>query len=346
MAPFFSVVVPVYKVEAYLPQCVDSILTQTFSDFELLLVDDGSPDGCGALCDAYAAQDGRVSVIHQENRGLAGARRAGLEQARADYVCFVDSDDWVRADWLAVLHRCVTENGRPDMVVFDCIRDDGFPDQPLLAQPGFYDRARLEREIYPYMIWDRRKPFLTQLIPAFQWAKAARRELLLAHLAPASVRIPLFEDVAMAYECIRNAHSLYVCDEALYVYRVRGGSIMRHYDPEELAKLKLCRDYLMDHLVRQAPEMRQQVDAFMASKVMHAIYAQQEHGFGLMQAGRNIGGALDGTGLVRALDTAALPVQIRLLMGLLRHRAYVPAVLVYRARLWLYAHRPGAKKGG
>ena len=345
MAPVFSVIVPVYKVEAYLPACVDSILTQTFSDFELLLVDDGSPDDCGALCDAYAAQDGRVSVIHQENRGLAGARRAGLEQARADYACFVDSDDWVRPGWLAAMHACITENGRPDMVVFNFVTDDGSPSQPLLAAPGFYDKARLEREIFPYMLWDRRKPFLTQLIPGYQWSKVARRQLLLEHTAPVDVRIPLFEDVAMAYECLCHAESLYVCREAYYVYRVRGGSIMRRYDPEELDKLKLCRDYLMDHLVRQRPEMGRQVDAFMASKIMHAVYAQQEHGFGLARAGKNIGAALDRTGLARELDTAALPVQIRLLMGLLRHRAYGAAVLVYRTRLWLYTHRPGGKGG-
>ena len=95
MTPSFSVVVPVYNVEPYLRQCIDSILGQSFSDFELILVDDGSPDGCPAICDEYAARDSRITVIHQQNAGLAKARKSGLRRASADYVCFVDSDDWV-----------------------------------------------------------------------------------------------------------------------------------------------------------------------------------------------------------------------------------------------------------
>ena len=83
MAPFFSVVVPVYKVEEFLRPCVDSILAQSFADFELILVDDGSPDGCGALCDGYAAADRRVRVIHEANAGLARARKPGLEARTA-----------------------------------------------------------------------------------------------------------------------------------------------------------------------------------------------------------------------------------------------------------------------
>ena len=93
--PKVSVIVPVYRAEAYLNDCVDSILSQTFLDLEVFLVDDGSPDGCGALCDAFAARDGRVSVIHQENQGQAAARNHALAKARGDWVCFVDSDDLI-----------------------------------------------------------------------------------------------------------------------------------------------------------------------------------------------------------------------------------------------------------
>ncbi len=98
--PLISVIVPVYKVEAYLPACVDSILSQTFSDFELILVDDGSPDACGAMCDGYAREDSRIHVIHQENGGLSAARNAGLDVAKGEYVTFVDSDDVIAPDCL------------------------------------------------------------------------------------------------------------------------------------------------------------------------------------------------------------------------------------------------------
>lgn len=96
--PLISVIVPVYKVEAFLPKCVDSILTQTYKNLEILLVDDGSPDGSGALCDAYARQDSRVRVIHKKNGGLSDARNAGIRAAAGDYLAFVDSDDWLEPD--------------------------------------------------------------------------------------------------------------------------------------------------------------------------------------------------------------------------------------------------------
>lgn len=93
--PELSIIVPVYKVEKYLPKCIDSILAQTFTDFELILVDDGSPDRCGEICDEYAGKDSRIRVIHQKNQGVSVARNAGLDIAKGKYIGFVDSDDWI-----------------------------------------------------------------------------------------------------------------------------------------------------------------------------------------------------------------------------------------------------------
>ena len=91
----FSVIIPIYKVEKYLPECVESVLKQTYTDFEVLLVDDGSPDSCPQICDDYASKDSRVKVIHKPNGGQADARNVGLEKASGDYVCYVDSDDYL-----------------------------------------------------------------------------------------------------------------------------------------------------------------------------------------------------------------------------------------------------------
>ena len=101
--PTVSVIVPVYKVEQYLPRCIDSILRQSFADFELILVDDGSPDNCGKICDEYASKDGRIHVIHQKNAKLSAARNAGLEIAQGKWVTFIDSDDWIHKDFLRIL---------------------------------------------------------------------------------------------------------------------------------------------------------------------------------------------------------------------------------------------------
>ena len=97
MDELVSVILPVYGVEAYLPECVESLLEQSYPNLEIILVDDASPDRCGAICDAYAERDSRVRVIHQKNGGAASARNAGLDAAQGDCVCFVDSDDTVEA---------------------------------------------------------------------------------------------------------------------------------------------------------------------------------------------------------------------------------------------------------
>lgn len=109
--PEISVIVPVYRVEPYLRRCVDSILSQTFTDFELILVDDGSPDNCGAICDEYALKDSRVRVIHKQNGGLSDARNAGIDIAQGNYLTFVDSDDWVHKSYLIALYNAIISTG-------------------------------------------------------------------------------------------------------------------------------------------------------------------------------------------------------------------------------------------
>lgn len=101
--PEISIIVPVYNVEKYLEQCIDSILTQTFEDFELILVDDGSPDKCPEICDEYAQKDDRVRVIHKENGGVSSARNAGMKLACGEYILFCDSDDYVSPLWCELM---------------------------------------------------------------------------------------------------------------------------------------------------------------------------------------------------------------------------------------------------
>ena len=109
--PEISIIVPVYQVEKYLNECIDSILAQTFTDFELILVDDGSPDNCPALCDAAAKRDSRVRVIHKQNGGVSTARNAGLDAAQGNWIAFVDSDDTAAPEYLEKMHKAVLETG-------------------------------------------------------------------------------------------------------------------------------------------------------------------------------------------------------------------------------------------
>ena len=105
-----SVIVPVYKVEGFLKQCVDSLINQTYHNIEIILVDDGSPDNCPELCDEYAKKDNRIRVIHRENGGLSAARNSGINIANGEYICFVDSDDWIDLDMIELLYNAISAN--------------------------------------------------------------------------------------------------------------------------------------------------------------------------------------------------------------------------------------------
>ncbi len=117
--PVISVIVPVYNVEKYIHRCVDSILLQSFTDFELILIDDGSPDNCGAICDEYAAKDSRVKVIHQKNAKLSAARNSGIDIAQGEWIAMIDSDDWIHKDYLRLLHEGAEQE--TDVVICGCL---------------------------------------------------------------------------------------------------------------------------------------------------------------------------------------------------------------------------------
>lgn len=147
--PELSIIVPVYKVEKYLPRCIDSILAQTFGDFELILIDDGSPDGCGRICDEYAQKDKRIVVIHQKNMGVSAARNAGLDIARGRYIGFVDSDDWIEPQMYEVMVDAIRENGA-DMAVCGVryADEDGKFTRADRLSEGVYSRDGLLEDVF------------------------------------------------------------------------------------------------------------------------------------------------------------------------------------------------------
>lgn len=208
-----SIIVPIYKVEQYIRRCVDSLLGQTYRDFELILVDDGSPDGCGAICDAYAGADSRVRVIHKENGGLSDARNAGLEIARGDWVAFVDSDDWVAPEYLERLLAGMTE---ADADICECgiLRTDGtaaVPEQ-LPGNPEAYSTEDALRELIRDGVFHQ-----------YVWNKLYRRDLI------GDIRFPkgkINEDEFWTYRVFGNAGRIAKISDPLYFYFQRTGSIM------------------------------------------------------------------------------------------------------------------------
>ena len=228
-APLLSIIVPVYKVENYLPKCIDSILAQTFTDFELILVDDGSPDDCPALCDAAAEKDARVRVIHQKNGGLSAARNAGLDAAKGAWIGFVDSDDYIAPEMYEVLYQAVQSTGA-DLALCDYAEVDeaGKPCPPMHVSLS-------EGELTGQKLLKRASGLMVQLA----WNKLYRRAIF------TQLRYPegkLNEDLFLIPEVCLQIQKAVVVPKALYYYVQRGGSIMsgnktlRHFDAAEAAQ--------------------------------------------------------------------------------------------------------------
>lgn len=205
-----SVVVPVYNVERYLAECVESILAQTYRDLELILVDDGSTDGSLALCRSLADSDPRVAVLPLENGGVSRARNAGLDAATGDYVAFVDSDDWLDLDMFRQM-MAQTDGGKIDMVGCDLVneRQTGTSDmEESLLDGGYYDRARIEREISPILLTS---PRLEREWPYRAVTKIFRRCLLTDH----SVRYP--EGLRAAQDFVFSVAATLVANNFYYM---------------------------------------------------------------------------------------------------------------------------------
>lgn len=205
-----SVIVPVYKVEDYLHQCIDSILNQTYKNLEVILVDDGSPDESGAICDEYAQLDSRVKVLHQENAGLSAARNRGIEVCHGDYVAFVDSDDYIDVHMYKELIDFLEEEN------LDIVVCSGYRDKDGIIKGGSYS---YEKEIFEK---DRFMPaaLTTRFTPA--WDKVYKRKVI------GDVRYPegrKFEDSATTYLIFNNANRVGSYDKPFYYYRVNMNSI-------------------------------------------------------------------------------------------------------------------------
>ncbi|MEG1861831.1 MAG: glycosyltransferase [Bacteroidaceae bacterium] len=202
--PKISVICPVYKAEKYLHRCVDSILAQTFTDFELLLIDDGSPDRSGEICDEYAAKDSRVRVFHKENGGVSSARQCGIDNMTGEYSIHSDPDDWVEPTMLEELYKKAKEEDA-DMVICD------------------YKKIFKDREVYVHSKAKNNnieniKAILSGEMHGSCWNKLVRNSLYREHEIQFSIGIVIREDLLVIVELLCFVKSISVCNKAFYYY--------------------------------------------------------------------------------------------------------------------------------
>lgn len=215
--PLVSIIIPIYKVEPYLRQCLDSVINQTYTNLEIILVDDGSPDNSPQICDEYATKDNRIVVIHKENGGLSDARNVGLDICKGEYISFVDSDDWVENAYIKVLYEILKkENADISICTYNSFIDGSAPTpiHPSNQQKSF--------------LWDSHETLIrlckeetVGLIAA--WGKLYKRQLF------EYIRFPkgkLYEDAYVNYKLYSQCEKICYTSTPLYYYRIRNGSIM------------------------------------------------------------------------------------------------------------------------
>ncbi len=234
----YSLVVSIYKVEKYLQQCIESILAQTHSDFELILVDDGSPDRCPQICDEYANRDKRIRVIHKENGGLMSTRRVGIAAATGEYICFIDGDDFIDCDMLQTYEGILKQNA-VDVICtgFSAYYADG--NEILRRQRipcGIYKEEKLVKMVYSQMLSV--APFFTFYVFPSVCCKCFRRVIVEKVYQDISENISLGEDVAASYPALLLANSIYVVDYCGYKYRQNPESMTHTYNKGLYKKIK------------------------------------------------------------------------------------------------------------
>lgn len=229
--PNISIIVPVYRAEAVLSKCVESVLAQTLSDWELLLVDDGSPDGSGALCDGFAARDGRVRVFHKPNGGVSSARNLGMEEARGESILFVDADDWIEPDMCEKLHGALL-SAKADSA--GCAHWNIQPGGERWAEPGampagVYEKAEVRKGLVDRLL-GRRLGKPGEVLNGFIWRFLFSRKVIVRNGLRFSGAYLEDELFLMEYFCL--AERLVMVDEPLYYYLQNPASVTRNYLPD------------------------------------------------------------------------------------------------------------------
>lgn len=268
MEKWISVIVPVYNVEKYLAECIESILNQTLQEIEVVLVDDGSQDQSGLICDRYALKDERVRVFHQENKGPIEARRKGLLESRCRYVTYVDGDDFIAQDAYARAVPAMREN--VDLVIFEITRYyDAYyqKKEDLDFCEGRYYQTEIEEKIWPEMIW--KKEMERFGVDPSLCNKVMKRSLALSCFQKMpKLRFHYGEDMAIVYPALKEAQSIEMIAHSYYNHRQRARSEVAGYfrDGDYFKKLYMLYEYLTRRFCN-IPMFQEQIEYFYMNSI-------------------------------------------------------------------------------
>lgn len=251
--PLLSVIIPVYNAESYLDNCIQSLIAQSYSHLEIILVNDGSTDKSAELCEQYALKETRIKVIHQENGGQNSARKAGLDIATGEYITFADSDDWLDTDTYEKIIAAM-QGKEFDLVCFDCFMDRGTASQVLAStiESGTYNRSGIISTIVPRMRWDFAEGRVGVL--ATVWNKIFKKSLLTKTMEGMDYQMTLCEDAAIVYSYIFRAQRILITQLNGYHYVQREGSMWHSYSVSSFEQMLRYQKYMTQELARLSGE--------------------------------------------------------------------------------------------
>lgn len=261
-----SVIVPVYNVKKYLDECINSILNQTYTDFELILVDDGSTDGSSEICDKYLT-DTKVKVIHKENGGHSSARQAGFLESSGDYCCFVDSDDLIASDFLMTFAKLI-ENYRPDVIESGYERfSNTYKVKVSSFNEGLYKDADLS-ELKKKLIFNEKQKGLNCGVVFYSLCtKCIKRSLLEQFMFSVDKDLVMGEDMAVTMPLVASCQSIYIINYCGYKYRDNPTSIVNTFREQDFQNCKK----LVKFLDLKLPKHKSQISAYFSGFIKNYV---------------------------------------------------------------------------
>lgn len=242
--PLISVIIPVYNVEKYLTRCLESVITQTYSNLEIILVDDGSTDGSGKVCDRYQEKDSRIKVVHKKNGGVSDARNEGIKVAAGKYITFVDSDDYVSDDYVSCLFAMISEERADIAVGTYVVVNDREQNQFLTAPKQRYNKTFSGIEAINNS-WYKKE------ITNSTWAKLYKKELF---LQVEYQKGKVYEDLGTTYKLLYKAKKVVYADYRIYYYVQREGSIMHSSSKKRIEDRFEISDEIIDWATKNCRE--------------------------------------------------------------------------------------------
>lgn len=257
-----SIIVPVYNVENYIEQCLDSIRCQTLKNIEVIMVDDGSKDTSGKICDEYVKKDKRFKVFHTPNKGALAARNYGINIAGGRYIGFADPDDWIEPDMFEILYKKAVESKAQVTIANKYIYDD-------ILQTSFAEKTFLEEGTY----LNQQEQIVCSLLENDSlnlWDKLFAREVLVNNYTKIDLRLHYFEDVSLVLTVLMNAACVHVVNRPLYFYRQRECSMCHSRDKEYLEQLSIFYNSV-GGLFEGREKILKLLDGYVAGRAIHAL---------------------------------------------------------------------------